>query len=94
MSISEDTIRKTADLAHLELTDSEVQLYLKQLSAILDYVSLLQKVKTDNVVPMITATEMPFSFRDDVVKSVPDPDELLKNAPDRSGRLFKVPPVL
>ncbi|MCC6276993.1 MAG: Asp-tRNA(Asn)/Glu-tRNA(Gln) amidotransferase subunit GatC [Oligoflexia bacterium] len=94
MAVSEETIRKIAHLARLELTEKEVQTYSKQLTGILDYVSQLSKVDTTGVEPLVTATDMAVNFREDKVEPSLSPDDLLSNAPDRSGNLFKVPPVL
>lgn len=94
MAINQDIIRKTANLAHLELTDEEVSLYVTQLGAILDYVSQLGKVPTEGVKPLVTATDMEFSFRSDEIVKNPNPESTTQNSPDKLGNLFKVPPVL
>ena len=94
MAIDQETIKKTANLAHLELTDEEVKLYVHQLGAILEYVSLLGKVPTDGVAPLVTATDMAFTFRTDEIQKNPNPENATQNAPDKLGNLFKVPPVL
>ena len=93
-AISDETIKKIALLARLELKPEEVTLYSKQLGAILEYVSQLSKVNTDGVEPMVTATEMPQTFTNDVVVKFEETELLVKGAPDKSGNLFRVPPVL
>lgn len=92
--IDKKTIQKIADLAQLALTPQEEELYTNQLGAILNYVSQLSEVKTEGVVPLVTATDMAVTLREDVEKKTMTPDELLQNAPEKSGHLFKVPPVL
>ena len=92
--ISEETIQKIAKLARLELTNDEVALYSKQLGAILEHVSQLSQVNTENIEPLVTATDMAQSFSDDVVRNLPEPELIMSNAPEKSGNLFKVPPVL
>ena len=92
--ITEDTIKKIATLARLELTPQEVQLYTKQLGAIVDYVSELSKLDTQGVEPLVTPTDMvPHQRQDEVVPSL-GAEGVTANAPDRSGHLFKVPAVL
>ena len=44
-------VQRIAQLAHLELTESEQELFLQQLSQILDYAKRLQDVETDDVPP-------------------------------------------
>jgi len=92
--ISEETINKIAQLARLELTPQETRLYSKQLGAILDYVSELSKVKTEGVEPLVTPSDMPYSFREDVVLAGAGAGAVISNAPDKAGNLFRVPPVL
>ncbi|MDZ4677337.1 MAG: Asp-tRNA(Asn)/Glu-tRNA(Gln) amidotransferase subunit GatC [Oligoflexia bacterium] len=94
MSLSEETIKKIADLARLELTPEEHTLYSKQLTAIVDFISQLSKVNTDGVAPLVTPTEMAQSFREDVVGKGFEPGAATSNAPQNSGNLYKVPPVL
>jgi aspartyl-tRNA(Asn)/glutamyl-tRNA(Gln) amidotransferase subunit C len=93
-TLSEETIKKIAGLARLELTPQELALYTKQLGAIVDYVSELSKVDTQGVVPLVTPTEMIPHFREDEVKASLGAEKVTANAPDKSGNLFKVPAVL
>ena len=92
--ISQDTIRHIANLAKLSLTDQEVALYSKQLGAILDHFKQLEQLNFTDVAPMVTATEMPLTFRNDEPISSLGADGVLSNAPDRSGDLYKVPAIL
>jgi aspartyl-tRNA(Asn)/glutamyl-tRNA(Gln) amidotransferase subunit C len=94
MALSEETIKQIASLARLELTEKEVQTYSKQLTAILDYVGELSKVDTKNISPMVTATDMALTLRNDQIAQGLTAEQVTANAPDRSGNLFKVPPVL
>ena len=92
--LSEETITKIANLARLELTPQEITLYSKQLDAILEYVSELQKVNTEGVVPLVTPTEMRPTYREDVALPGLDVESVMQNAPEKSGNLYKVPPVI
>lgn len=46
-------IRKIAKLAHLEITDAEVELYTPQMASIVGYVEQLNELDTDAVEPAI-----------------------------------------
>jgi aspartyl-tRNA(Asn)/glutamyl-tRNA(Gln) amidotransferase subunit C len=92
--LSEDTIKKIALLARLELTPQEVSLYTRQLDAIVGYVSELSKVDTKNVEPLVTPTDMELHFREDKVENGLGAEGVTSNAPDKLGNLFKVPAVL
>jgi aspartyl-tRNA(Asn)/glutamyl-tRNA(Gln) amidotransferase subunit C len=92
--LTEDEIKKIANLARLELTPQEVSLYTKQLGTIVEYISQLSKVDTTDVVPMVTPTDMTPHYRVDEVKPGLGGEAVTANAPEKSGNLFKVPAVL
>ena len=54
MSLSADEVRKVADLARLELSEADVEIMARQLSAIVDYINQLQQVNTDGIEPLAT----------------------------------------
>lgn len=93
--IDKNTALKIAHLARLAISDQEAERYAQQLSSILEAFNQLAKVNTEGVEPMITPTGMDYIYREDQVEHFPGaPDTLLENAPERSGNLFRVPPVL
>lgn len=49
MSVTKDEVKKTAELAKLELTDSEVEAFTTELSSILDYVSQVNECDTTGI---------------------------------------------
>jgi aspartyl-tRNA(Asn)/glutamyl-tRNA(Gln) amidotransferase subunit C len=90
-------VERVAALAHLELTDDEVELFTGQLADILEYADRLQAVDTASV--SATWHPMPFSspLREDVVRDSLSPVEALANAPDPAPgplALFRVPKVI
>ena len=93
-TMDRETVEKVAHLARLKLTDSEIQKISEQISAVLENFKELQAVDTDGVEPLVTPTEMSMTLRDDVVKREVVLDEIMANAPQRAGNLFKVPPVV
>lgn len=94
MAISKEVIEKTANLAHLELTPQEIELYNNQLDSVLGYIDQLKEVDTQGVKPMVCPTEMLVTTREDVVDQRDDSSWVTENAPENAGNLFKVPPVL
>jgi aspartyl/glutamyl-tRNA(Asn/Gln) amidotransferase C subunit len=58
MTISRDDVLRVAELAHLELTPDEAEMYRGQLDEILNYVGKLQQLDLTNVEPM---TQMSFA---------------------------------
>ncbi len=88
-------VERIAELAHLELTESETTLFTRQLGDILSYFDQLQHIDTTGV-PATThpVTSAPVMRADDPRPSMPR-DEALANAPDPSGNgLFRVPKVI
>lgn len=91
--LTAETVEHVAKLARLALTDDEKKLYAEQLSKIIDYFDELKAVNTDGVEPMAHALDIVNVLREDVVKTPPGRDLLLKNAPDQENGYFKVPKI-
>jgi aspartyl-tRNA(Asn)/glutamyl-tRNA(Gln) amidotransferase subunit C len=87
-------VKKVADLARLSLSDAELQTYGAQLTAILDYVRLLDEVDLDGVQPMPHAIDLQNVFRDDQRATSLDRAAALSNAPRTDGQFFLVPKIL
>ncbi len=95
--MTEKDVRYVAELAHLELTDAEVQRFLPQLDAILKYVQKLNEVDTTRIEPMaqvtFAETQSP-PLRADQARTGLGREETLVNAPEHGGGCFKVPKVI
>ncbi|MGE0762895.1 MAG: Asp-tRNA(Asn)/Glu-tRNA(Gln) amidotransferase subunit GatC [Bdellovibrionales bacterium] len=93
--ISEAELKKVAKLARLELSAAEMAIYPKQFAAILEYFEQIAKIDTANVEPLLTPTDMDQHLRPDQASQWKGAAEAaMANAPERSGNLFKVPPVV
>lgn len=101
--VNESLTRKVADLARLELSDSEVVQFTQQLEKILHYVDQLSEA---NVVgpegrpidPMVSPLEMATPLRPDVMKTFGVDAEgrpkVLGPAPEVLYEGYKVPPII
>ena len=89
-------VQAVAALANLELSDSEIELFAKQLGDILDYANQVQKIDTTGVPPTASVVTRHSADRADVVVASLDRSEALSNAPDagQQSGLFKVPRVI
>ena len=91
-------VRHIAKLAHLEITDEEVETYTPQLADIVKYVEQLNELDTESVEPAIgglTAEgEMTLTLRDDVPVRSLDQKDALGEAPSAVAGHFQVPKVL
>jgi aspartyl-tRNA(Asn)/glutamyl-tRNA(Gln) amidotransferase subunit C len=61
MKISREEVLRVADLAHLELSPEEVELYGSQLDEILTYIGKLQELDVANVEPMTQSVPRKFA---------------------------------
>ncbi|HDD64948.1 MAG TPA: Asp-tRNA(Asn)/Glu-tRNA(Gln) amidotransferase subunit GatC, partial [Firmicutes bacterium] len=61
---------------------------------IIDYVSKLKEVDTENIEPTYHVLPVTNVFREDKVEKSLDIEEVLKNAPDRFKNFFKVPRII
>lgn len=92
--LDKETAVKVARLARLKLEDWELENYSKVLTAVLEHFDQIAEIPTDGVEPLVTPTEMMMSVREDSVEKTVDSDRIIENAPEKSGRLFRVPPVV
>ena len=91
-------VRKVAKLAHLEITDAEVELYTPQMADIVKYVEQLNELDTENVEPAIGGLtpegEATFTTREDVPVESLGQKAALDQAPSSVAGHFQVPKVL
>ena len=92
--MSPDQVRWVAHLARLEISDDELPVMTRQLSAIIAYVNQLQELDTEGVEPLAHALDVHNVFRDDAPTPSLSVDEALSNAPARKGDFYSVPAVL
>ncbi len=89
--LTREDVLKLARLARLRLTEDEVELYQKELSAILEYVAQLDGVDTTGLEPTYQVTGLTNVTRKDLVKEYgPTPQDLLKNVPAVQQAMIKV----
>lgn len=87
-------IEHIARLAKLELTEQEMEKFAIDLAPVLKYVDQLKGLATDNLDPLITASDIEYWMREDKVERVTSAEDAVANAPDKAGNLYKVPPVV
>ena len=92
--ISNDEVKKVAQLARLELNESEIQEHAEQLEKILDYIKQLEKINTENIPCTTRAIEVVNVLRKDEKKDYENSEELLDLAPSIENKFFKVPKII
>ena len=97
MKITEQDVRYVAGLAHLELSEVEIQRLAADMDAILTYVDKLNELDTSAIEPM---AQVLFDAPEDVAIRSDDerpsfaPQKALSNAPESGGGHFKVAKVI
>ena len=94
-TLSKQDVRRIAELARLELTGDELELFTRQLGDILTYVEQIRALDTTGVAPTSQVLNRPVD-REDQAAATLSRSDLLGNAPDAATEagLFKVPRVI
>lgn len=92
--ISRADVEHLATLAHISMTEAELDKMTGELGVIVDSVKTVQQAAGDDV--PATSHPLPLTnvFREDTVGHVFTAEESLSNAPDAEGTRFRVPAIL
>ncbi len=93
-TISRDEVAHLADLARIDLSDAELDHLAPQLSVILESVTSINDVASDDIPPTSHALPLTNVFRDDVERPGLTAEEALSGAPEVEQQRFKVPRIL
>ena len=89
--LSRDDVLKLARLARLTLSEDEITEFQKEISEILRYIELLQKVDANGLQPTAQVTGLVNVMRDDTPADYGiGPEDLLRSAPHKQDGLIKV----
>ncbi|MGA1794300.1 MAG: Asp-tRNA(Asn)/Glu-tRNA(Gln) amidotransferase subunit GatC [bacterium] len=87
-------VEYVADLAYLDLSEEEKELFTHQLDSILAYMDKLNQLDTTGIEPTSHVLPMTNVFREDEVQPSLPMENALANAPDRKDGFFRVPRVI
>lgn len=93
MSLTVDQVKHIAKLSRIQLTESEVEKYRTQLSAVLGYIEQLNELDTSSVEPTVNTTGMVDRLREDQVKESLPVADATKNSKQTDKGFFVVPNV-
>lgn len=98
MAITRADVENIAELARLELTPKEIDLFTEQLSSIIGHVEKLNELDTTGVLPMSHCVpaggDTGYAMRDDQVRPSLGQKLAVENAPDPEAGYFRVPRVI
>lgn len=91
--VDEELVKEIASLARLDLTQEEREVFVSQFKDILEYISILNEVDTENVPPAyLFSTNKSVMREDEIQDSVPT-EEFLSNAPRSKDDYVVIPRV-
>ena len=106
-AVTNEEVRRVAELANLELTAAEEPRMVRDLNAILGHVAQLAELDTTGVEPMAQVADVLVdgaggladaghgaALRQDVVRASLERKSVMQSAPETDGRFFKVPKVI
>ena len=94
MALTREQVKHVAELAKLKLTEAEVDLFQKQLSAVLDDAARLDELDTDQIPPTASVLPLHNVLRADERRASWPRDEMLANAPAHEDGFVVVKVVL
>jgi len=92
--ITRDEVAHLANLARIDLSDSELDHLAPQLSVVLESVASISGVAGDDVPPTSHPLPLVNVFREDVVRPGLTPEQALAGAPEVEQQRFSVPRIL
>ena len=94
MSLDKKQVKEIAQLARLNISDSEALQTTTELNNILNLMAELSEIDTEDVEPMAHPLDMSQRLRDDVVSETDLSDDFQAIAPKTGKQHFLVPTVI
>ncbi len=94
MSLTADDVNKIAHLARLGIDNQDIDSYAKDLSGMLDLMTQMSELNTDNVEPMAHPMDQAQRLRADVVREPNNREKFQAIAPQVEAGLYLVPKVI
>lgn len=94
MEINDKLLEKLSQLSALYLKDQEKSEMKNYLKKTLSYFEKIKDIDTKGIDPLVSPFAPPLTVRKDQNKEFPEKDKILQQAPQKQGRLVKVPPTV
>jgi len=92
--IDRETVKNVARLARLGMSEEEIDVFMGQLSVILENIAILREADVSGVSPTAHASRLNSIMRADIPQPSYAPEVLLANAPDQEENCLKIRAVL
>ncbi len=94
MSLTEQDVLYVAGLARLDIAHDKAEKFRRELSAIINYMEILNKVPTEGVEPYVHVHSLSNVMREDLPAPSLSREEALLNAPEVHKGALEVPLVI
>ena len=94
MTINKATVKKISKLARIASNEQFEESMIKDLNSILKFVEQLNELDIKNIEPLSSVVEQKLFQREDIVKTMNEKEDILKNSPDKNENYFVVPKVI
>lgn len=94
MSVAKKDVEHVAELARIELSETEKEEMIGDLNKVLDYVEKLSELDTENEDIIINPYYIENKFRSDEIEKSMDIDEVMVNAPEKLEGYILVPRII
>jgi aspartyl-tRNA(Asn)/glutamyl-tRNA(Gln) amidotransferase subunit C len=91
MKVDKELIQHVAEVARLNLTDEEIEKFVKDFKEILDTFSTIDKCDTKGARPSFQPVELKNQLREDLVEDSLEQKDALKNTEHKKDGYFKGP---
>jgi aspartyl-tRNA(Asn)/glutamyl-tRNA(Gln) amidotransferase subunit C len=93
IQIDQKLVKEIANLARLDLTTQEIEVFISQFKDILKYFSILDEVDTDQVPPAYLSSANKIVMREDVIEESVPTNVFLTNVPQSKDSYVVIPRV-
>lgn len=94
MLVTKKDVEHVAELARIELSETEKENMIDDLNKILDYVNKLEELDTENEDIIVNPYYIENKFRSDEVEESMSIDEVMMNAPEKLEEYVLVPRII
>jgi len=94
VKLSKKEVEHVALLARLALSEEEKERFRAQLSSVLEYADIINRLDTEKVAPTYHVLPIQNVERPDKKHETLPLEETLQNAPQQDGNYFKVPRII
>lgn len=92
--LRDEEVFHVAHLARIEIDEEELDTYKIKLKQILNDIEKMNEIEVNDEDILITPLEKNTELREDVETEMLNPEDALKNAPNKSGDFIKVPVMI